>query len=109
MIRRPPRSTLFPYTTLFRSSGKLFGGGEVLQVLMVHYCVDGCGQTFQKMSPGFEHFEYCQEFLVMCIIIPLGTLQCVGVEGHWSDFAIFRGNLTHSSTSPFISICFYHH
>src|SRR2546422_8506634 len=24
MIRRPPRSTLFPYTTLFRSTGKLF-------------------------------------------------------------------------------------
>ena len=22
MIRRPPRSTLFPYTTLFRSQGK---------------------------------------------------------------------------------------
>src|SRR3989454_5083793 len=25
MIRRPPRSTLFPYTTLFRSSLDLFG------------------------------------------------------------------------------------
>src|SRR5689334_23990917 len=24
MIRRPPRSTLFPYTTLFRSSGQVF-------------------------------------------------------------------------------------
>src|SRR3712207_8426962 len=24
MIRRPPRSTLFPYTTLFRSFGRLF-------------------------------------------------------------------------------------
>src|SRR5256886_9625846 len=24
MIRRPPRSTLFPYTTLFRSGGALF-------------------------------------------------------------------------------------
>src|SRR2546422_6891577 len=24
MIRRPPRSTLFPYTTLFRSSGSAF-------------------------------------------------------------------------------------
>src|SRR2546430_8356251 len=24
MIRRPPRSTLFPYTTLFRSSGAVF-------------------------------------------------------------------------------------
>src|SRR2546430_16688816 len=26
MIRRPPRSTLFPYTTLFRSSPKRFSG-----------------------------------------------------------------------------------
>src|SRR2546430_12324238 len=25
MIRRPPRSTLFPYTTLFRSSGRQHG------------------------------------------------------------------------------------
>src|SRR3712207_8808057 len=29
MIRRPPRSTLFPYTTLFRSRGD-HGGPEVL-------------------------------------------------------------------------------
>src|SRR3712207_8348162 len=28
MIRRPPRSTLFPYTTLFRSRGRLRGGGR---------------------------------------------------------------------------------
>src|SRR5689334_23988086 len=26
MIRRPPRSTLFPYTTLFRSEYELYGG-----------------------------------------------------------------------------------
>src|SRR5437773_12562385 len=30
MIRRPPRSTLFPYTTLFRSGGK--GGQNVNKV-----------------------------------------------------------------------------
>src|SRR3712207_7466950 len=29
MIRRPPRSTLFPYTTLFRSSDFLIIGGGV--------------------------------------------------------------------------------
>src|SRR3712207_8419509 len=29
MIRRPPRSTLFPYTTLFRSDGRA-AGAEVL-------------------------------------------------------------------------------
>src|SRR3712207_3422828 len=28
MIRRPPRSTLFPYTTLFRSGGALGGRGH---------------------------------------------------------------------------------
>src|SRR3712207_9077000 len=31
MIRRPPRSTLFPYTTLFRSrSSTIEGGGRVI-------------------------------------------------------------------------------
>src|SRR3712207_6934154 len=30
MIRRPPRSTLFPYTTLFRSKGR---GGEAGQAV----------------------------------------------------------------------------
>src|SRR5438034_4486386 len=28
MLRRPPRSTLFPYTTLFRSSSRLRAGGS---------------------------------------------------------------------------------
>src|SRR2546429_4289026 len=33
MIRRPPRSTLFPYTTLFRSSGKfLIAGGRSIRM-----------------------------------------------------------------------------
>src|SRR3712207_9146421 len=30
MIRRPPRSTLFPYTTLFRSAGVLSASAEEL-------------------------------------------------------------------------------
>src|SRR2546426_8899551 len=29
MIRRPPRSTLFPYTTLFRSQGARSGDDEI--------------------------------------------------------------------------------
>src|SRR3712207_9536246 len=32
MIRRPPRSTLFPYTTLFRSFGAFGGTGGVIRV-----------------------------------------------------------------------------
>src|SRR5256886_9625017 len=34
MIRRPPRSTLFPYTTLFRSPGAQFAPGGALEVLL---------------------------------------------------------------------------
>src|SRR5260221_2145866 len=40
MIRRPPRSTLFPYTTLFRSSGRLHGGEE-----RIHHDQGRPGQT----------------------------------------------------------------
>ena len=37
MIRRPPRSTLFPYTTLFRSGDKLHGvGGHPFQGLSLY-------------------------------------------------------------------------
>src|SRR5258708_26819115 len=38
MIRRPPRSTLFPYTTLFRSEVKRPGinKGESIRRLMAH-------------------------------------------------------------------------
>src|SRR5438132_2262790 len=40
MIRRPPRSTLFPYTTLFRSAGGLFGT-DVVDVAGVVVLVAG--------------------------------------------------------------------
>src|ERR1051326_1215889 len=36
MIRRPPRSTLFPYTTLFRSH-LYFGSGDIVSALNVLY------------------------------------------------------------------------
>src|SRR3989442_2851372 len=35
MIRRPPRSTLFPYTTLFRSLAVLAGNGKRLDWIRV--------------------------------------------------------------------------
>ena len=38
MIRRPPRSTLFPYTTLFRSDSQNFQVGGMIQIVEVDYC-----------------------------------------------------------------------
>src|SRR2546429_6549387 len=37
MIRRPPRSTLFPYTTLFRSAGLRHGRGPQESVHFLKY------------------------------------------------------------------------
>src|SRR5690242_20844260 len=39
MIRRPPRSTLFPYTTLFRSAA--LAGGTVGEVETIRWKKDG--------------------------------------------------------------------
>src|SRR3712207_9192018 len=40
MIRRPPRSTLFPYTTLFRSGLVAEEGGDGLSWSQLAECVD---------------------------------------------------------------------
>src|SRR3712207_8781753 len=48
MIRRPPRSTLFPYTTLFRSENdggeRGAGGGEVMHRGLVLVGIGSCGR-----------------------------------------------------------------
>src|SRR3712207_7948845 len=41
MIRRPPRSTLFPYTTLFRSVGRHDGGLDVERRVPVRWRAAG--------------------------------------------------------------------
>src|SRR3989442_15899147 len=44
MIRRPPRSTLFPYTTLFRSLKALGAGADIVSV----------GELRRTLAAGFE-------------------------------------------------------
>src|SRR3712207_8829978 len=64
MIRRPPRSTLFPYTTLFRSHAlervgdaeDLVDRGGVVRVLLDPH--DGEVELLQVLAPfGEEHRE----------------------------------------------------
>src|SRR3712207_8224409 len=55
MIRRPPRSTLFPYTTLFRSDPELNGPGTK----------SGGREVFREagvpLPDGFEHLRDAED------------------------------------------------
>src|SRR5258708_30535716 len=52
MIRRPPRSTLFPYTTLFRSTEQ--SGNETVTVpLEIAASFSGTGGSAVKTGPRF--------------------------------------------------------
>src|SRR2546422_6879561 len=49
MIRRPPRSTLFPYTTLFRSQLR----GEIVEpALHADDLLSGAGDHGDRVEPG---------------------------------------------------------
>src|SRR3712207_8011063 len=56
MIRRPPRSTLFPYTTLFRSEGadRLAGGDHDDHLL------GGAGGDVLEGGGGRDHADYAE-------------------------------------------------
>src|SRR2546429_3756340 len=68
MIRRPPRSTLFPYTTLFRSQGGRVVLEHPLEVLESHSLVEqACHQHSQALrvrrSRSEEHTSELQSRL----------------------------------------------
>src|SRR5256885_12198436 len=62
MIRRPPRSTLFPYTTLFRSLKGPKANGEVT-----------ANTLFRGLRPGDRTGPYLSQFFLLPV--SLGTLS----------------------------------
>ena len=69
MIRRPPRSTLFPYTTLFRSGG---GGGfegaaaEGLDVAACAHCDGWVGLGGHLVEGGSERWGEVDALMQGC-------------------------------------------
>src|SRR5256885_8897029 len=52
MIRRPPRSTLFPYTTLFRSAAGADGAKSLPSQIQVMQTWDGTDHTKHIVADG---------------------------------------------------------
>src|SRR2546422_8398776 len=64
MIRRPPRSTLFPYTTLFRSEvfleglGERIGGGLALLPVRVLQQVERRDRKSTRLNSSHGYISY---------------------------------------------------
>src|SRR3712207_7228692 len=67
MIRRPPRSTLFPYTTLFRSIGKLKGVVDAYGEDFVIVDVQGVGYVVHCSSRTLQNLPKAGEAAVLSI------------------------------------------
>src|SRR5712664_2833137 len=78
MIRRPPRSTLFPYTTLFRSRG--IAGREHATLRVAHHShthgnvADTCTKIDERLPfpqgvPAVDVFGAGFEFKLRCNVI----------------------------------------
>src|SRR3989442_3061741 len=81
MIRRPPRSTLFPYTTLFRSLGLVIGGGADL------------GDV--RLRPGAIRVELLHSLgegaRLRSEILLVDDAIVIDEEGHHAGGAVLRG------------------
>src|SRR5258705_5013143 len=77
MIRRPPRSTLFPYTTLFRSSDPrrqngnrepVFPDGAELGVVSARSSVDRKSTRLNSSHLGISYAVFCLEKKLMLLV-----------------------------------------
>src|SRR5687767_15490937 len=60
MIRRPPRSTLFPYTTLFRSSARSRSTPSARRPFPCHRCSARCRSWAASNGRSEEHTSELQ-------------------------------------------------
>src|SRR3712207_9375582 len=83
MIRRPPRSTLFPYTTLFRSL-PLIIGPLIVATGFVLFAIPGTeGSYWTTFFPAIVVLGLGMSF----VIAPLTTTAMNSVEGSHSGLA----------------------
>src|SRR2546427_8251658 len=77
MIRRPPRSTLFPYTTLFRSDAEA-GFGGVLNAFELMKNMIAAGAAGVRSEEHTSELQ-SQSNLVCRLLLEKKKTQCIGV------------------------------
>src|SRR3712207_2032386 len=93
MIRRPPRSTLFPYTTLFRSYLLLsFCSGDLMYFFILLDVVDLCLRMEIEFSCSFHLFQLLRWEEQLFIFHQPGTLSVVA-NWAWAPLRSHSGPL----------------
>ena len=82
MIRRPPRSTLFPYTTLFRSDALRAGFNKVVFIIR-HYIEEPFRQSIGKRVA--EHVDRKSTRLNSSHTVISYAVFCLKKEEHTSE------------------------
>src|SRR5258705_1510134 len=67
MIRRPPRSTLFPYTTLFRSKQQGFTLLEIMLVVSIIVIILGVAVSLDRKSTRLNSSHLGISYAVFCL------------------------------------------
>src|SRR5688572_32620761 len=91
MIRRPPRSTLFPYTTLFRSKG-----GQVSTIVRTDAEHEHSGADASSRVPFRGDAGHDQD-ATRCHHVP--DWRVSALYGFWRDRKSTRLNSSHSQIS----------
>src|SRR3712207_7171369 len=97
MIRRPPRSTLFPYTTLFRSSAAA-GGVYVGEKYLWNF---GDGSTSTESIPKHTFTSVGSKKISLLIELPIKDSTCnlVVLNKTIQDRKSTRLNSSHANIS----------
>ena len=69
-------------------SGKLLCSGKVFKVLMVSENIDGKGRSLEVMTPNRECSKDSKQFLVVGVIVELGSRKGARMKGYRMDFVI---------------------
>src|SRR5260221_6246018 len=99
MIRRPPRSTLFPYTTLFRSGrgGRFIAEDRLDLVLVVIEAVDARGQLVRGPSGPQRSEEHTSELQSHSDLVCPLLLEKKNTAGICASLAIRKTSVIASS------------
>src|SRR3712207_7035859 len=101
MIRRPPRSTLFPYTTLFRSVGVSIAHPGLLLVIGVlsAFTFSALGTMVGALATRVEHISFLANVVIQPLAFLGGVFYSVGMLPEAVDRKSTRLNSSHANIS----------